>query len=462
LPGRLTCRRRKEVKTGVNRLTEGPLVRGLFSLALPMLASAAMQNAQTLIDLFWVGRLGSSAVAALAISASVLMTLFPLVLGATTGTVAMISRRFGAGELDEAACVGAQSLGLGLVLGVATGLCGVWFAEPICRLLGAGPDVLPLATDYLRICFAGGFAVFLLFIANSVLQAAGNTVAPMLIMLAGNIVNVVLDPILIFGLLGAPAMGVRGAAVATVIAQFCAGGLAVGLLFSGRVRVHIRARHARFRPDLLAGIARIGLPGSAQMLARSMMTLVLMRIVAGCGTAAVAAYGIGLRFQALILMPAFALGNSAATMVGQNLGAGRPDRAARAAWTATAADGLIMAAGAALLSGFAPFLIGVFDPTAEVVAVGVSFLRITSWFYVFVAFAIVLGRALQGAGDTLSQMAFTFIALWGVQVPLAVFLSARMDPPTDGIWWAVAAAVTLHGLLVTAWFQTGRWKRKKV
>ncbi|MBM4149358.1 MAG: hypothetical protein FJ224_09975 [Lentisphaerae bacterium] len=198
------------------------------------------------------------------------------------------------------------------------------------------------------------------------------------------------------------------------------------------------------------------------MLARSMMTLVLMRIVAGCGTAAVAAYGIGLRFQALILMPAFALGNSAATMVGQNLGAGRPDRAARAAWTATAADGLIMAAGAALLSGFAPFLIGVFDPTAEVVAVGVSFLRITSWFYVFVAFAIVLGRALQGAGDTLSQMAFTFIALWGVQVPLAVFLSARMDPPTDGIWWAVAAAVTLHGLLVTAWFQTGRWKRKKV
>jgi len=445
-----------------NDVVRGGVVRSLLSLTWPMMTSALLQNLQSVIDLFWVGNLGSHAVAALALSVTILMTLFPLLMGAATGTVAMVSRRVGEGRHDEASRVCAQSLSVGAALGLAAGALGFVFAERMCALLGAGPDSGPAAVMYLKVTFAGSVISFLLFIGNSALQAAGNALAPMLSMLAATALNLVLDPIMIFGLLGAPALGVRGAALATVISQFVAMCVTLGLLLSGRVRIHMRIEH--FRPDFptIAGLVRVGLPGSGQMLARSLMALVLMRVVAGCGTVAVAGYGIGLRFQAILLMPAFAIANAAATMMGQNLGAGRPDRAARAAWTGALVDSAIMAAAALTFYFAAERTVWLFDRNPEVIKVGASFIRITTGFYVFTALAIVLGRALQGAGDTVAPMISTVIALWGVQVPLAIWLSARTTPPTDGIWWAIAAAITLHGLMVTGWFSLGRWKHRRV
>jgi len=347
-------------------------------------------------------------------------------------------------------------------MGLAAGLVGFVFAERMCALIGAGPDIGPAAVTYLKVTFAGSVISFLLFIGNSALQAAGNALAPMLSMLVATALNLVLDPIMIFGWLGFPALGVRGAALATVIAQAVAACVTLGLLLSGRVRIHVRPGHFRPDPGTIAGLIRVGLPGSGQMLARSLMALVLMRVVAGCGTVAVAGYGIGLRFQAILLMPAFAIANAAATMMGQNLGAGRPDRAARAAWLGAALDAAVMAAAAVTFFFAAERTVWLFDRNPEVIRIGASFIRITTGFYVFTAFAIVLGRALQGAGDTVAPMISTVIALWGVQVPLAVWLSGRTTPPTDGIWWAISAAITLHGLMVIAWFSTGRWKQKRV
>jgi putative MATE family efflux protein len=322
--------------------------------------------------------------------------------------------------------------------------------------------VAPLARAYLHVAFLGSFTVFVLYIGNSVLQAAGNTVVPMLIMGLANVLNLILDPILIFGLLGSPRLGVQGASLATVTSQAVAAATVVILLGGGRLRVHAHLGRWRPRPALAMQIVRIGVPGSGQMLARSLMSLVLMRLVAACGTAAVAAYGIGLRFHMITLMPAFALGNAAATMVGQNLGAGQPGRSHRAAWLAAATDVAVMAVTAAVLIAFAPHLIGVFDRSPEVVTTGTAFLRTTSGFYVFVALAIVFSRSLHGAGDTLAPMIMTIVSLWGLQVPLAVILGRHMTPPTQGIWWAIAIAVSVHGLLITAWFQTGRWKRRQV
>jgi len=438
------------------------LLRGILTLAGPMFVSAILQNVQSLIDLFWVGHLGSDAVAALAISGTTLMLLFPLIIGMAAGTMAVVSRRFGEGRPDKASEAGGQSLALSLVFGLTTGLVGWMVARKVCVLLGATPEVATLAVSYLKISFLGSFSMFMLFIGNTILQAAGNAIVPMLTMILANLLNLVLDPVMIFGLCGMPRLEIRGAALATVTAQLVSVGVVQALLCSGRLRVHIHLSSWRLRPALAAQLMRIGFPGTGQMLSRSLMALVLMRIVAGCGTAAVAAYGIGLRFHMIALMPAFALGNAAGAMVGQNLGAGKPQRAQAAAWLAAAMDVVITIVSAAVLTIWAPALIRVFDANPQVVAVGAAYIRTTSLFYVFVGVAIVLGRGLIGAGDTVPPMVFTIISLWGFQVPLAVVLSRTVTPPTQGIWWAIACAVTVHGILVAGWFLLGKWKKKKV
>jgi putative MATE family efflux protein len=443
-------------------VTEGPIARSLSLLAGPMLVSGLLQNMQSLIDLFWVGRLGSGAVAAVALSGTILMTLFPVVMGMSAGTVALVSRFVGARQPGQAAEAAGQSLGLALVFGLTAGLLGAGFTEPLCRLMGTPPEALRPAVDYLRISFLGSFTVFVLFLGNSALQGAGNAMTPMAAMTLATVLNLVLDPVFIFGWLGVPRLEVRGAALATVLAQAIAAVLVVARLSHGTAGLHVHRTHWWPRAALVWRLWRIGLPSSGQMLARSLMALVLMRVVAGCGTPAVAAYGIGLRFHGLVMLPAFALGNAAATMVGQNLGARQPGRAQAAAWLATGMDLIVMAVSGAVFMALAPHLIAVFDRSAEVVALGASYLRTVSPFYLFTGLAVVLGRSLQGAGDTVSPMLLTILCLWGLQVPLAVTLSRHFDPAPLGIWWAIAIAVSVHGMLTAAWFQTGRWKTRDV
>jgi putative MATE family efflux protein len=427
-----------------------------------MFISTTLQNAQSVIDLFWVGRLGSDAVAALAMSGTLLMMLFPVVMGLSTGTVAMVSRYIGAGQRTEAAEVGGQSLVVALVFGLLMGVAG-WFAsEWLCRLLGGSEEVVRLGTDYMGISFLGCFTVFLLFIGNSILQASGNTMVPMIAMLLANVLNLILDPIFIFGLLGVPRMGVRGAALATVLAQAVAVAVVLRVLVRGSAGIRIDTRHWWPRKDLVWRLMQIGIPSSGQMLSRSLMSAVLMRVVAGFGTVVVAAYGIGVRFHMIVLMPAFVLGNAAATMVGQNLGAGRPDRAERVAWLAAWMDVAIMLGSALILMVWAVPLVGLFDSSPAVVEMGVRYLRVVSLFYIPAAFSIVLGRALQGAGDTVAPMVTTILGLWGLQVPLAIILPRYFTPATDGIWWSVAVALTANGLMVAFWFQRGRWKHRRV
>lgn len=443
-------------------LTEGSILRGLALLTTPMLVGAVLQNLQSLIDLFWVGRLGKEAVASVAISGTVLMVLFPLLMGIGTGTVALVARATGAGRLDDANRAAGQSLMLAFLLGALFGIAGWPVARAVLGILGAEADVAELGAGYLRISLLGGFTAFVLFIGNSALQGAGDAFTPMWIMAVANVLNIILDPLFIYGLGPFPRMGVPGAALATVLAQAIAAAVSVYYLFSGRTAIHVHWKHCRPDPVLSWRILRIGIPGSGQMVARSLMGVVLMRIVAACGTAAVAAYGVGLRIHMVILMPAFALGGAAATMVGQNLGAGKPDRSRRAAWAATGVDVAFMALAAAVLAVFAPFFIHLFNRDPEVVQTGSHYLRVVSPFYVFSALGIVLGRALNGAGDALSPMIITIVCLWGIQVPLALHFAKVYQPATQGIWWAMSAAMTLQGLLTVFWFETGRWQRKRV
>jgi len=305
-------------------LTEGPLLKGLLMLAWPMMVSALLQNLQTVIDMFWVGRLGSSAVAALTLAGTVLMMLFPVVMGLSTGTVAIVSRCVGAGRLDEAAESAGQSLMAAVVVGLLAGVVGWYSADGLCGLLGGVGDVRSLGADYLRISFVGSCAIFVLFVGNSIMQSSGNTVIPMYAMVLSNVINLLLAPIFIFGLLGAPALGVRGAAWASVIAEIIAALIVIQALASGRGGLKVLKAHWRPQFAIAWRVIRIGIPSSGQMLSRSLMSGVLMRIVASCGMVAVAGYGIAARFHMVLMMPAFVLGNAAATLVGQNLGAAMP------------------------------------------------------------------------------------------------------------------------------------------
>lgn len=452
-------------KLGANRngsLTQGSILGALGRLATPMLVGAVLQNLQSLIDLFWVGGLGPSAVAAVAMSGTILMLLFPMLMGVSTGTLALVARAVGGGRMEEAGRAASQSLMLGFVLGALSAAVGLFFSDDLFGLLGGAPDVMADGGAYLRINLLGSFTVFVLVLGNAALQGAGDTITPMAVMAVANVFNIVLDPVFIFGLGPVPEMGVRGAAWATVLSQAVAAAVSSYVLFGGRTRLRMHLK--QWKPDLtLCGrILRIGIPGSGQMLSRSLMNAVIMWIVAGCGTAAVAAYGTGMRLHMIVLMPAFALGGAAATMVGQNLGAGNPDRASKAAWMATGLDALFMAVAAVALVAFAPPIIRIFNTDPEVVRTGSTYLRIVSPCYIFTALALVLGRALNGAGDSLAPMVITVLSLWGLQVPLALWLARHTHPPTRGIWWAIVAATVVHGLLIAGWFETGKWKHKRV
>lgn len=445
-----------------NNLTQGSLLKGLLRLTTPMLISTVLQDAQSLIDLFWVGRLGSTSVAAVAMSGAILMMVSPIVMGAATGTVALVSRSMGAGRRDETSELAGQSLTLAVVVGGAMAVVGWAFARTLCRLMGAEPEVMQQGSAYLEIIFLGNFTMCLLLIGNSILQAVGNAIIPMCTMVLANVLNIILDPIFIYGLCGLPRMGVQGAALATVAAQLVAAGAVVRVLVNGAAGVRVHGNQWHLRIASTWRILRIGIPSSGQIFSRTLAALVLMRIVVSGGTAAIAAYGIGLRFHTIILMPAFVLGNTTATMVGQNLGAGKPGRAMRVAWLATGIDMAIMAISAVVIAIFAPKMIGFFTSVPAVVDIGAAYLRTVSPFYIFIALGIVLGRALQGAGDTVPPMILTVISLWGLQVPLAIVFSRSWQPATQGIWWAIAIAIVVHGLMVMIWFQTGRWKRKDV
>ena len=446
--------------TKVN-LTSGHLLRALFSLATPMLVQAFLQNLQNMIDLYFVGKLGSPAVAAVSASGNILFVLTPVLMGASMGTIALVSRFTGEGNHRLAAQTAGQSVPIAIIFGIIIGIIGQFFAPDFFRWMSIPDDVTALGLPYLRILLFTSFTMFVLFLGNAAMQGAGDAWTPMKIMALANVLNAVLDPLLIYGIGPFPTMGVNGAAWATAISQAVAAVTSLHLLVSGKVHLNIRFRDWLPDPHLCWRITRICVPSSGQMLLRSLMNATLYSIVAPFGTSVLAGYSVGTRINMMILMPAFAFGNAAAAMVGQNLGAQKPDRAVKAAWLAVGVEAIIMVVASLLLVFFAPQFIAFFaseDP--EAIRIGAEYFRIEAPFYICSALSIILSRALGGAGASVAPFVINAFTLWGVQVPAAVFLSQRYG--TIGIWSAMAGTQVIHAIIVGWWFNLGRWKHKKV
>jgi putative MATE family efflux protein len=444
-----------------NNLTEGSIFSNLVYLAFPLMIGALFNSTQGLIDMFWVGRLGSVSIAAVAISTAVIMTIIPLIFGIATGTISLVSQNIGAKRQIDADNVATQSMIISILASIIFTILGFIFAEDLLRILGAEDQVVLIGGQYLRIMFLGGLTMFVLFLGSAILQGTGDVILPMLVMVLANFLNLILDPIFIFGI-GVPRMGTAGAAWATVISQAISCVVILYVLFKGHSHVRIRLNEFSFKPKIIWEILAIGIPSSIQLFFRNIMGLVLMGIVSAFGTFAIAAYGIGMRLQMVNLMPAFALGTAAATLVGQNLGAGKIKQAKKSALMATGIDLAIMLIVGILFFIYAPNIVSLFDKTPQVVAIGTDYFRITTLFYSFIAFGVVLNRALAGAGDTFVPMVITFISLWIILVPLAIYLSRYTSLGLDGVWWAIAISSVINGLLVLFWFLTGHWKKGRI
>ncbi|MDP8217521.1 MAG: MATE family efflux transporter [Candidatus Theseobacter exili] len=436
--------------------TKGSILSGVVSLAIPLMIGSFLQSTQSLIDLYWVGSLGSASIAAVAISGTIIMILFTFAIGISMGTISLVARSIGAQENWLAGKIAEQSIFVGLLLSLAIGLAGAPFSSNLLEFLGADNAVVKAGDNYLKIILFGSPTMFLLFLGNSILQGTGDTIRPMLFMVIANILNIILDPIFIFGI-GVPPMGTAGAALATIIGQGTAASLVFIVLHKKGGKIHIHMRGFRPNMELIRHILKIGLPSSLQMFFRSTMQMTVISLVTSFGTVATAAFGLVMRLYIVFLMPGFALGSSASTLVGQNLGAKKPDRARNSAWIATCLHFTIMTLTCFFFLSFAEKILGFFHAQPPVIEEGAQFMRTIAPFLVFLAFGVVLNRALGGAGDTLVPMLITFISLWAYLVPAAFFLSQHFG--LQGIWWAVATSMLLNGLLTLAWFETGHWKK---
>jgi len=446
-------------------LTSGSISKSIWHLAIPMMAANILQSAFSLIDMMWVSRIEGIArqsIAAVALTQPIIFIIFTIIMGIAASTTAMVARSVGARDQKQAEDVAFQSLILSTFASLAVAALGLVFSGQLFSVMGADAEVVQLSGGYLRIILGGSMVMFLLFIISAVLRGAGDAYTPMVILVVSVIINALLDPLLIFGVWPFPKLDVNGAALATVISRGIGCAIGFYFLFRNKVRIKLSIRDFRIHAGIMWKLIKIGMPNSAMMTMRSLMTFAVMWIVVGFGTSAVAAYGIGGRIYGLILFPAFGLAMAPVTLVGQNLGAGKPDRAERSSWLTVFYLSVLMGVSSVIIFIFARPLISFFNETPDVVSTGVSFLRVTCPFYIATAFGLTLGRSLVGAGDTVSPAVMTFISLWLIQVPLAYFLSRPDALGITGVWWAISAATVAQAVMTTLWFKTDRSKKKKI
>jgi putative MATE family efflux protein len=443
-------------------LTTGSLHRAIWHLAPAMMLETGIMNVAQLLDTYWVGRLGSAALAAVTISITVRWVLNSLANGLGIGGMAIVARRIGAKDQEAAEHATWQTILLGLTVALVLGGLGQVLAKPLLVLLGADAEVLPLGLAYLRISFAGIFTLILVFVINAMLRGAGEARLAMQVLFLATAVTVVLEPLLIFGLGPLPPLGVAGSAWGSVLGFGTGLGLQIFILLRGRARIRINLRDLRPDFPLMVRIISIALPSTVQMTLRSSSRLLIVGLVGAYGTFATAGYGVANRMLLIALIPCFGLGNAAGTLVGQNMGAEQPERAEKSAWWVSAYAGVYMVVMATALSLFAPNLIAVFDPTPEVVAIGSECLRIVAWSMIAGGVGVVLARGFDGAGNTVPAMSINLISLWGMEVPLALGLSRWIGLGATGVWWGRALANLANGLLFALWFRRGKWKQREV
>ena len=442
--------------------TTASLNRAILLLAVPMFLEMVLESLFAVVDVAWVGRLGANAVAAVGLTESMLSLVFAVGMGLSLSTTAMVARRIGEKNPQGAAVAAVQAIILGLMVSLAIGLpCGV-LAPRLLRLMGASPEIVSLGTGYTRICLGGSCAVLLLFLNNAIFRGAGDAAIAMRLLWVSNIINLILDPCLIFGLGPFPRLGVTGAALATFT------GRSVGVIYQfyrllkGTQRIRILVQQIRVRFDVLWRLVRISVTGILQFAIAHTSWIGLVRIVSMFGAAALAGYTIAIRVVIFAILPSWGLSNAAATLVGQNLGAGKPDRAEAAVWRTGLYNMLFLGGVGVFFVCFAGPVVRLFISDTAVVPLGASCLRILSYGNIGYAYGMVMLQAFNGAGDTVTPTIVNFFGFWLFEIPLAYWMAITMRMQSNGVFWAIVIAEASIAGASAVLFKRGSWRKQRI
>jgi putative MATE family efflux protein len=468
-PGGLWKTVREAVRGSHIDYTTAPIGRAVIMLAVPMVMEMAMESIFAVADVFWVAHLGADAVATVGLTESMLTLIYTVAMGLSIGATALVARRTGEGDPEAAARAAAQSILLGLGVSAAISLLAAPFAPSLLRLMGASDDVVRMGSGFTTMMLAGNATVLLLFLQNAVFRGAGDAATAMRVLILGNVLNIILGPCFIFGVGPLPEMGVTGAAVATNLGRGTAVLFQLYLLTRGRGRIQLARRHFRLDFATMKTVVRLSGLGTLQILIGTASYVGLVRILSTFGSAPLAGYTIGIRVILFALLPAFGVSNAAATMVGQNLGAGKPDRADRAVWTAAFYNMIFLGSVGLLFLIAAPQIAGLFTDDPAVKPYAVSCLRTVSLGFVFYAVGMVLTSAFNGAGDTWTPTVINLFVFWLWEIPLAWWLSTG-DPSSSlrpglgprGVFLALTIAYSTLAVISAVIFRKGKWKGSRV
>jgi putative MATE family efflux protein len=442
--------------------TTAPVGRAVIMLSVPMVVEMAMESIFAVADVFWVAHLGADAVATVGLTESMLTMIYTVAMGLSIGATAMVARRIGEQDPAGAARAAGQSIILGVLLAAAiAGLCAP-AAPTLLRVMGATQEVVDTGAPFTRIMLGGNITIVLLFLLNAVFRGSGDAAIAMRVLVLGNALNIVLGPCFIFGLGPFPEMGVAGAAVATNIGRGTAVLYQLAILIGGKGRVQLHLRDLRLDLSIMKAVLRLSGSGTIQILIGTASYVGLVRIISIFGSAALAGYTIGIRIIIFALLPAYGISNAAATMVGQNLGAGKPDRAEAAVWTATRYNMFFLGAiGLVFLLG-ADLITALFSTDPAVQPYASSCLRIVSLGFVFYAAGMVLTQSFNGAGDTWTPTVINLFVFWLWELPLAWWLSVSLDLGARGVFIALTIAYSTLAVVSAILFKRGTWKTKRV
>ena len=452
----------RESLQGTERdFTTGKLNRAVGILAIPMVLEMAGESVFAICDAFFVARLGSEALAAVGLTESMLELIYAVAVGLGMATTALVARRSGEKDPRGAARAGVQAVVIGIAISMLFGFAGAWFAPELLGGMGASPEIVEMGASYTRVMYAGMATILLLFLNNAIYRGVGDAATAMRALWIANAINLVLDPCLIFGWGPFPELGLTGAAVATTI------GRGTGVLyqfwnFRRSKRLLMTREDVAIDIGVIKSLLRLSAGGVGQMLIATASYVALVRILATFGSAVLAGYVISIRIVIFIILPAWGLSNAAATLVGQNLGAGKPERAEKAVWLTGMWNMFFMGIVTVVFLLLAPEIVGIFTTDPDVLPVGVDCLRIISYGYVFYAWGMVMMQAFNGAGDTVTPTWINFFCFWMFQIPLAYILAKHIAIGPAGVFWAIALAYSLSAVVGVVLFRRGKWKEKVV
>jgi len=442
--------------------TEIPISKAIFLLAVPMILELIMESTFAVVDIYFVGSLGASAVATVGLTETYLFLLYSIAMGLSMAVTAIVARRIGEKEKEKAAITAVQAIFIAVIVSIPFSIAGIFFAQDLLALMGADEWTLRYGYGYMQWMLGGNVVIMLLFMINAIFRGAGDPAIAMRVLWIANGFNIILDPLFIFGWGPFPELGIAGAAVATNIGRGIGVLLQLWLLFNGGKHIRVLRSHIAIHKEIIFRIIRTSLGGIGQMIVAMTSWIFIMRILAEFGSHVVAGATIALRTMMFTMMPAWGMSNAAATLVGQNLGAKKPDRAERSVWVTGFCNMIFLVCVAVVYFIFSEELVELFTDDSRVVSVGAEWLKIVSYSYFVYGWWMVATQAFNGAGDTATPTKINLVFFWLIQIPLSYLLSTVLGFDYSGVFWAIFVSETSVGLFTLWLFKKGKWKEVKV